>query len=101
MYAPPLVIFPIFVVGALGWGVYARLARSTAPAMVVHGVVDVVSFAWFYTHPDALPDLLATSAIDNGMDPVTWLALVGTVVATAALVGSFVRMARVRGRPAS
>lgn len=98
VHAPPLAILPIFIWGSLGWGIYARLASSTLPGMVVHAVIDAVTFTWILVNPDFLPSLLAASTLENGMDAPSWIAGIGAVVATAAVILGFVRMARARKR---
>lgn len=96
VHAPPLTILPIFVFGSLGWGIYVRLGSSTLPAMVVHAVVDAVSFTWIFLDPEFLPGLLATSTLENGMDLPSWIAGGGAVVFTGATIAGFVWMERGR-----
>jgi membrane protease YdiL (CAAX protease family) len=96
VHSPPLLVLPLFALGAVGWGVYVRLARSTVPAMVVHAAVDAVAFTWVIVDPEALPSLLAASMLDHGIDAFSRVAIVGAVITSAATCVGFLWMARVR-----
>jgi len=96
VHSPPALVLPLFALGAMGWGVYVRLARSTVPAMVVHAAVDAVAFTWVMVDPEALPSLLHASMLDHGIDAVSRVAIVGAVITSAATCVGFFWMARVR-----
>ncbi len=54
VHFPPLLILPLFVIGAIGWGVLARISNSILPGMVVHGLVDFVFFMWVFADTEAV-----------------------------------------------
>lgn len=96
VHFPPLLLLPLFVVGAAGWGVMARLTGSTVPGMVVHAAVDAGFFLWVLKDPEGFQALLRYSALDEGIDGITVLAGIGTVIVGLLLALSFVWLARVR-----
>jgi membrane protease YdiL (CAAX protease family) len=95
VHLPPLLLFPLFVVGAVGWGVMARLTRSTVPGMAVHAAVDAGFFMWVLNDPEGFQAVLQCSALDDGIDGITVAAGIATLVTGILLIVSFVWLARV------
>lgn len=98
VHGPPPILLPLFVLGALGWGVYARLAGSTVPGMIVHGLVDAMIFAWIMVRPEVVTDMLQADAVTDGFDRTTIVAGVSAVATATLTVVGFIWMARVRAR---
>jgi membrane protease YdiL (CAAX protease family) len=97
VHFPPLTILPLFLVGAIGWGVLARLANSTVPGMIAHGLVDFAFFLWILFDKEVVISLLEssvqTTGVDNALLVVIGLTLVfgvGTVPAFRRLPGAAV-----------
>ncbi len=65
-HQPALVILPLYVIGAVGWGILARVTRSTIPGMIVHGLVDAVFLLWLVARPDQVQSLLAEGSLAGG-----------------------------------
>jgi membrane protease YdiL (CAAX protease family) len=91
VHFPPWPILPLYLIGAIGWGLLARLANSTIPGMVAHGLVDFTFFMWIFADTESVIALLKSSILTAGPDP-TFYAVVGLTLLS--LVGTGVAMRR-------
>lgn len=98
---PPLLVVPLFIVGAAGWSILAWLANSTIPGMVAHASVDAIFLLWVWRDPQAFQALLARSVIETGPDPVFWATTVATVLSFAATGVVFVWLGNRRALPSA
>jgi len=60
-HAPPGPVLPLFTLGAVGWGLLARLTGSTLPGMVVHTLVDGSFLLWIWSDPERFTSLFASA----------------------------------------
>jgi membrane protease YdiL (CAAX protease family) len=96
-HSPPGPILPIFVLGATGWGVLARLTGSTLPGMFFHFLVDGVFLLWIWLDPDRVEAFLvagADGAYESGWQATVGLVTLGAAIATAVAFVWLYRTAR-------
>lgn len=86
VHFPPMQIFALYLIGAIGWGFLARLSDSTIPGMVAHGLVDFVFFMWILADTDSVVALLESSVLDSGPDSSFYLVIGLTVLSGAGTV---------------
>lgn len=51
---PPPLLLPLFLVAASGWGLLAHTTNSILPGIVLHTLVDAVSWLWLWTRREQL-----------------------------------------------
>jgi membrane protease YdiL (CAAX protease family) len=90
---PPLFVV-IFMVGAAGWGVVARLAGSIVPIVIIHTLVDLAFLTCAYFNQDAITSLLALNVFETGLTPIIAIWMGIWTVATIAFVWAGFRLAR-------
>lgn len=88
-HVPAGPVLLVFTVGALGWGLLARLTGSIIPGIIVHALVDAGFLIWIWANPDEFEALLLTAA---GTDHEGWrikFASLTAVLAVAAAAAFF------------
>lgn len=97
---PPLLAFPLFLIGAAGWSILAWLVNSTVPGMIAHASVDAAILLWIWRNPQDFEALLARSVTDTGADSAFVLTAFATLVSIVATSVAFVWLGR-RGNASS
>jgi len=91
---PPLLVFPLFLIGAAGWGILARLVNSTVPGMIAHASVDAVILLGIWHDPQGFEALLARSVAETGVDMALVLTVLAALVSIVATSVAFVWLGR-------
>ena len=61
-------LIPIFFVGSIGWGVLAYLTNSIIPGIVMHCIVDLISYLWIWRNLEFAKIIYSENIIKNGID---------------------------------
>jgi membrane protease YdiL (CAAX protease family) len=103
-HAPAGPILPVFVLGAVSWGLLARLSGSIVPGVIVHILVDATFLLWIWRRPEGLEEFLASAAEAPAGDPAVRTASLVTLSVALAAGASFwwlYRVGRSRGSRAA
>lgn len=92
--APQLLL--LFFLGSLGWGILAYLSNSIIPGVVVHSLVDIISYVFLWQNLDFAKALASENIIHEGMDRSFILTVVLAVLSISALVFSFWKLSKTR-----
>ncbi|MEM8891038.1 MAG: CPBP family intramembrane glutamic endopeptidase [Bacteroidota bacterium] len=90
--APQLLL--LFFLGSLGWGVLAYLSNSIIPGVIIHSLVDIISYLWLWQKLDFAKSLAAENIFRDGMDNSFLILLALAVASTTALIFSFNKLRR-------
>jgi len=93
-HAPPLAVFPLFLIGAAGWSILAWLVNSTVPGMIAHALVDAALLLRIWHDPPGFGALLARGVTDTGADLAFVLTVLATLVSIVATSVAFVWLGR-------
>ncbi len=61
-------LIPVFFVGSIGWGVLAYLTNSIIPGIVMHCIVDMISYLWIWRNLEFAKSIYSENIIKNGID---------------------------------
>lgn len=86
--------FPGLVLGGIGWGVLAYLTHSILPGVVLHTLVDAVTWLWAWSNLQSLERILTRSVLEQGADGSLALAVAVTFVLAAAMIRGFRKLAQ-------
>ncbi|MDW3652132.1 MAG: CPBP family intramembrane glutamic endopeptidase [Bacteroidia bacterium] len=92
--APQLLL--LFFLGSLGWGVLAYLTNSIIPGVIIHSLVDIISYFWLWQNLELAKSLAAENIFQEGIDKSFVLLLLFAVASISALVFSFWKLSKIR-----
>lgn len=92
--APQLLL--LFFLGSLGWGILAYLTNSIIPGVVVHSLVDIISYLWLWHNLDFAKSLASESIIRDGLDSSFYALLAFAICSLASLIYSFHKLNQLR-----
>ncbi|MFC1785203.1 lysostaphin resistance A-like protein [Candidatus Neomarinimicrobiota bacterium] len=88
----PLIIWPIFVIGSLGWGYLAYLSKSIVPGIIFHFIVDFIAFLWGMNNLSALKSILVHNVFVNGMNSLFYYLIIIAISFGTLTVFSLLRL---------
>ena len=91
----PIAALPGFVLGGIMWGLLAFWSGSILPGVILHTLVDTVSFLWAWSNPAHGKQLASSRVWETGMDTNFCLLASGALVMGLLAVGAFAMLATV------
>jgi membrane protease YdiL (CAAX protease family) len=91
----PLATLPGFVLGAAAWGLLAYLSGSIWPGVILHSLIDTVSFLWAWIYADEAKALAETALRQSRFDSSFYLLASAALVLGILAVAAYFRLAHV------
>ena len=91
----PIAALPGFVLGGIMWGLLAFWSGSILPGVLLHTLVDTVSFLWAWSNPAHGKQLASSRVWETGVDTNFCLLASGALVMGLLAVGAFAMLATV------
>lgn len=88
----PLIIWPLFFLGSLGWGILAYYSKSVVPGIVFHSIIDFSAFVWFFFNTDTLKEILEYSIFISGVNTFFIILLAIALISTTLTILSFIKL---------
>lgn len=88
-------IIPIFFVGSTGWGVLAYLTNSIIPGVVIHSIVDIISYLWIWRNLEIARTFYSESIIKNGIDLDFMILISMLIILLTLLIYSFGKLHKI------
>ncbi len=63
----PLPVWPLFILGSIGWGYLAYFSNSIIPGIIFHTIIDFVGFLWGMQNIDKLKEILKYNIFVDGV----------------------------------
>ncbi|RLD25464.1 MAG: hypothetical protein DRI75_13315 [Bacteroidetes bacterium] len=83
----PLPVWPLFILGSLGWGYLAYFSNSIIPGIIFHTIIDFVGFLWGMQNIEKLEAILKHNIFIDGVNQQ--FIIIASVALTFAIITVF------------
>jgi len=91
----PIAALPGFVLGGIMWGLLAFWSGSILPGVILHTLVDTVSFLWAWSNPEQGKQLASSRVWETGVDTNFCLLASAALVLGLLSVAAFAMLATI------
>ncbi len=87
MHFLPLPVWPLFILGSIGWGYLAYFSNSIIPGIIFHSIIDFVGFLWGMQNVEKLKEMFEYNIFVDGVN--NQFILIALVALTFAIITIF------------